>query len=84
MDAQAQAHNALADALESRSVRHDNEPALNVAVRAARWKPVGNTRILNRKGSADISPITAAAMCVHALADGGASVYEDRGLLVLG
>jgi len=84
VDAQAQAHNALADAIEARSVRHDNEPALNVAVRAARWRPQGNTRVLDRKGSADISPITAAAMCVQALADGGASVYEDRGLLVLG
>jgi len=84
VDDQAQAHNALADALEARTIRHDNEPALNVAVRAARWRPQGNTRVLDRKGSADISPITAAAMCVQALVDGGASVYEDRGLLVLG
>lgn len=64
---QAQAHNALADAVEARTVRHGNEPALNVSVRAARWKPQGDTRVLDRKGSADISPLIAAALALHGL-----------------
>lgn len=63
--AQAQAHNALADAVEAGTVRHGNEPALNTAVRAARWKPSGDTRVLDRKGTADISPLIAAALAVH-------------------
>jgi phage terminase large subunit-like protein len=64
---QAQAHNALADAVEAGTVRHGNEPALNTAVRAARWKPQGDSRVLDRKGSADISPLVAAALAVHGL-----------------
>jgi hypothetical protein len=38
---------------------------MNTAVRAARWKPSGNTRVLDQKGSTDISPLTAAAGAVH-------------------
>ena len=63
--AQAQAHNALADAVEARTVRHGNEPALNTAVRAARWRPLGDTRVLDRKGTADISPLAAVALAYH-------------------
>lgn len=62
---QARAHNALSDAVLSGVLRHGNEPALNTSVRAARWKLQGNTRVLDRKGSADISPLIAAALAVH-------------------
>lgn len=64
---QAQAHNALADAVEAGSLRHGNEPALNVAVRTARWRPWGDSRVLDRKGSADVSPLIAAALALHGL-----------------
>ena len=64
---QAKAENALSDLIQSGQIRHGNEPALNTAVRAARWKLSGNTRVLDRKGSVDISPIRAAAMAVHGL-----------------
>lgn len=66
-NAQAQAHNALADAVEAGTLRHGNEPALNTAVRAARWKPSGDTRVLDRKGDIDISPLIAAALALHGL-----------------
>ena len=65
---QAQAHNALSDAVLAGQVRHGNEPALNTAVRAARWRPSGDTRILERKGSADISPLVAAALAMSGVA----------------
>ena len=61
---QAQAHNALSDAVLARAVSHGNEPALNTSVRAALWRPSGDTRILERKGSADISPLVAAALAM--------------------
>ena len=61
---QAQAHNALSDAVLARGISHGNEPALNTAVRAALWRPSGDTRILERKGSADISPLAAAALAL--------------------
>jgi hypothetical protein len=65
---QARAHNALVAAVESSAVRHGNEPALNMAVRSARWRAMGDTRVLDRKGSADISPIDAAAVALYSLA----------------
>ena len=61
---QAQAHNALSDAVLAGQIRHGNEPALNTAVRAAQWRPSGDTRILERKGSSDISPLAAAALAM--------------------
>lgn len=63
---QAQAHNALSDAVEAGTLRHGNEPALNTAVRGARWRTLGDTRVLDRKGSIDISPLDAAALALHA------------------
>lgn len=64
---QAQAHNALSTAVEGGQLRHGNDPALNVAVSAARWKPSGDTRVLDRKGTADISPLIAASLALHGL-----------------
>lgn len=62
---QAKAHNALYDAVVAGTVRHGGteaeQKALTTAVRAARWKPTGNTRVLDQKGSTDISPLLAVA-----------------------
>lgn len=63
----AQAHNAFAVAVEAGTVRHGNENALNTAVKAARWKPSGDTRVLDRKGNADISPLIAVALALQGL-----------------
>jgi len=82
--AQAQADNAIADAVESGRIKHGNEPALNFSVRAARWKPQGDSRVLDRKGTADITPLRAAGLALRALTQDGPSVYEERGLVVLG
>jgi hypothetical protein len=69
---QARAHNALSDAVDARMVWHFNEPAMNTAVRASRWKQGPKTRELVRHGAVDVSPLAAAALVVHALAaDGG-------------
>ena len=62
---QAQAHTRLDDEVAAGRVRHGNDPALNTAVRAARWRAIGDTRMLDRKGAADISPLDAAALAVH-------------------
>jgi hypothetical protein len=66
---QAIAHNALSDAVLAGTVRHGNEPALNTAVRGAKWKPLGNTQALARRGSVDISPLAAAALALSAVDD---------------
>jgi phage terminase large subunit-like protein len=80
---QAKAHNALSDAVLAGAIHHGNEPAMNTAVRGARWKPSGDTRVLDRKGSTDISPLVAAALAVHGLSATRPSVYESRPLLTL-
>lgn len=59
---QAQADNALADAVTAGTLRHGNQGELNTAVKAARWRPAGDSRVLDRKGNVDISPLTAAAL----------------------
>ncbi len=64
---QARAHNALADMVTAGSVRHGNEPDLRDAVRNSSWRDMGDTRVLDRKGSADILPLLAAALAVHGL-----------------
>ena len=64
---QALAHTHLDDLVSAGTVRHGNEPALNTAVRGARWKPYGDTRMFDRKGVLDISPLDAAALAVHAV-----------------
>lgn len=66
---QAQAHNGFADAVEAGGLRHGNEPALNVAVRSAKWKALGDSRVLERKGSTDISPLVAVALAHHGLSN---------------
>lgn len=84
-EVQARAHNALADAVEARMIRHYGDRALNTAVRGAQWRPQGQSRVLDRRGNMDISPLAAAALAYYGLASGAPdSVYEqDRGLVVL-
>jgi phage terminase large subunit-like protein len=64
---QAAADNGLASAIGAGVVRHGNQPALNVAVREARWRATTSSRVLDQKGSADISPLVAASLAVHGL-----------------
>jgi hypothetical protein len=73
--AQVQAHNALAAAVEGRQLRHGDEPALDTAIRGARWKTVGDGRALDRKGSVDISPLVAAALAVQGVSSTSAEVW---------
>jgi hypothetical protein len=80
---QAVADNALYDAILAGRVNHGNEPALNTAVRVARWKTVGNTRVLDRMGDTDTTPLTAVALAVHGLSAARPSSYEDRGFTTL-
>jgi len=65
--ARARADNALSDALESGRLRHGDEAALNTAARAARWRPMGDTRVLDAKGSVDVSPLRAVSLAIEAL-----------------
>lgn len=64
---QRRAELALDDALTARTVRHGNQPALNTAVRAARWRKKGDSQVLDRSGSIDVAPVQAAALAMWAV-----------------
>lgn len=64
---QARADNEFSDRIVAGTVHHGNQPAMNVAVRGAQWRTSGETRVLDRKGAVDISPVRAAALAVHGL-----------------
>lgn len=72
----AAADNAFVNAVTNRGLRWnptdslgDQNGALTFAVKAARWKPSGDSRVLDRKGAADISPLVAAALALHGLTE---------------
>lgn len=67
----AQADNAFYDAVLGAALRHGNQPEMNTSVRASRWKPWGTTRILIASGETDISPLRAASLALHGLAEAG-------------
>ena len=64
---QAEAHNNFADEVLNRKVRHDDQAELNVSVRGSKWRPMGDSRLLDRKGSTDIAPLDAVALAAHHL-----------------
>lgn len=73
----------LDDAITAGAVYHGNEPALNTAVKGARWRKSGDGRVLDRHGALEISPVVAAAVAVHGLGQAGPSAYEDGDLFVV-
>lgn len=64
----AKAHNTFSDAVTASKVHHGNERALNVAVKASQWRSSGDTRVLDRKGHLDISPLAAVALAAYGAA----------------
>lgn len=83
----AQASGALFDKVAESGVRHIGQAELDVAVLGSRKKPVGGGFIFApRSEDLDISPLRAAAIAAHASrpAAPAESVYERRGLVVLG
>lgn len=62
---------ALADAVTTRMVRHGNQPALNEAIKAARWRSAGTQgeRAFQLKGVPSVGPAAAAVRALYGLAD---------------
>ncbi|MEI4273916.1 hypothetical protein TEK04_19520 [Klenkia sp. LSe6-5] len=74
-DEQAQADNALADAVTDRTVRHGNQPAVLTAVRNSAWKQLGNTRVLDQRTERDVSPVIALSLALAGLDEGGVQFW---------
>jgi len=64
---QGRAHNAFTDALLAGSTWHDDQGELTTAVRGAHWRPLGDGRVIDRKGTAEISPLIAVMLAAHGL-----------------
>lgn len=66
----AAACGAVADAVTSRTVRHGNQPSLNAAVRAAKWRSAGTTgeRAFQLKDSPEIGPLASMTRALHGVA----------------
>jgi hypothetical protein len=62
----AKADNAFYDLVLVKGLRHsrrqNNDRALDTAVRVARWRSMGDTRVLDAKGEMDISPLRAVSL----------------------
>lgn len=67
----AAAHAAFFDAVVDSTVRHSSQPALNIAVRAARKTPRGDAWVFrsNEPGT-DIAPLRAVCIALYALSKG--------------
>jgi len=78
---QRRAYIGFDDALTARSVRHDDDAALNTSVRGAAWRKTGESKVLDRFGVVEISPLVAVTFARWALGVDGPSIYEDRGLV---
>lgn len=76
---------AFADAVAEGRIRHGNQPALNEAVRLARWRSAGTSgeRAWQLKDAPEVGPLAAATRALHGLTAERVSVYEQRGLVQL-
>lgn len=62
-----QACGAFYDAVVDSTVHHVDQPVLNLALGAARWRAVGEAKAWTRKGDTDISPLVMATLALAAL-----------------
>lgn len=76
LTATAVAHNAFSTAVEGSQLRWgatdalgDLSGALTTAVRASKWRASGDSRVYDRGGKKDISPLVAAALALHGLSE---------------
>jgi hypothetical protein len=74
-DDQAQADNALADAVNDGTVRHGSQPAVLTAVRNSAWKQLGNTRVLDQRTERDVTPLVAVSLALAGVEEGGVQFW---------
>lgn len=73
------------DLLRDGRIRHGNQPELNAAVQAARWRKVGTAgeRAFQLKDAPTVGPLAAVVRALHGLNVVGPSAYESKNLLIL-
>jgi hypothetical protein len=80
----AHACGSLYLAVTTGDVKHQNDPRLNDAVKAARKRKLGDAWAFDRNSEGDSSPLLAVTLARHGVMTGpGPSVYTKRDLIVL-
>jgi hypothetical protein len=75
---------SLFDMVDQGTVRHIGQPELAGAVKGWCEAVLGDSWLWSRTSSAgDISPLVACTLALGRFGDGGPSVYEQRGMLVI-
>ena len=72
------------DHVERQTLRHLAQPDLDSAVASATQRRLGDAWLWSRRDAKDISPLAACTLALWGLLHQPSSVYEERGLLVLG
>ena len=64
------------DAIEARSVAHLEQPILNLAVRSARKRVLGDAWAWSRKAGSDITPLVSVTLALYGLGKAGQGVPQ--------
>ena len=72
----AQACGQVFDAIEARSVAHLEQPILNLAVRSARKRVLGDAWAWSRKAGSDITPLVSVTLALYGLGKAGQGVPQ--------
>jgi hypothetical protein len=72
------------DHVDQGRLRHIGQPDLDAAVGAATQRKLGDSWLWSRRDSKDISPLCASTLALWGLLREPGSVYEERGMLVMG
>ena len=65
------------DLMTAGTIRHGNQPALNDAVKAAKWRG-GTERSFLLAGCPEVGPLAAVVRALHGLTHGSAEVWAFR------
>jgi phage terminase large subunit-like protein len=76
---------SVLDAIVKGSIHHGNQPELNAAVKAAKWRSAGTNgeRAFQLKDAPEVGPLVAVTRALWGVNHETPSNYEDRGLVVL-
>jgi phage terminase large subunit-like protein len=74
----AQGCGSFHDTVSAAKFRHRDEPALNVALKAAKRRPVGDQWVFERRGSTDITPLLSVVLALREAQAGPPQLTDDE------
>ncbi len=74
----AQATGMVLDGITEDTIRHSNQPVLNVAAGAAQTRTIGDAKVFDTRVSTDVSPLQACAIALFVLSTVKKKTYRSR------